>query len=75
MPPVQRLFTIMTKPWVAMTYLGLVLLSFLYVDKPLALLIQPHSLSANYPWLGFLTVVGEGKFYLVTLLLIALVFR
>ena len=75
MPPVQRLFTIMTKPWVAMSYLGLVLLSFLYVDKPLALLLQPHNLGTHYPWLGFLTVLGESKFYLVALLLLALVFR
>ena|SRR3990167_9806044 len=72
---VERLFTVMTKPWVAMSYLGLIALSYFYLDKPLILLISAYHLDTCCSYLQFLTLFGENKIYLISLLLCALFFH
>ncbi|MCP0914327.1 phosphatase PAP2 family protein [Legionella sp. 27cVA30] len=65
----------MMKPWMAVFYLGFVSLAFLYLDKPIALYFHEVDLRSNLAILNWITKVGLGGFYLVSLVLLALYFR
>ncbi|MFW2561414.1 phosphatidylglycerophosphatase, partial [Legionella sp. S2E2] len=65
MSPFVRLLAVMTKPWVAMLSIGFVVLSFLYLDKPIAQYVYSIDLKDNLPLLTWLTKRGLGLIYMV----------
>lgn len=75
MSPFDRLLAVMTKPWVAMLYIGFVVLSFLYLDKPIAQYFYSIDLKENLPLLTWLTKLGLGLIYMVGFFVLALFFR
>lgn len=75
MAPIERLFTVMAKPRMMLGYLALVLWFFLYIDKPLANYLYTLDVSAHVPWLNVFTRLGESKYYLAGLLVLALFWR
>ena len=74
MTPFERLVTIMIKPWVAISYLGLIALSFLSFDKPIAYYFHSVDPETNLLFLTWVTKLGEGVVYMVSLPLVALFF-
>lgn len=75
MTPFERLFAVMTKPWVAASYLGLIVLSFIYFDQPIAYYFYSLDLKTKLPILTWITNAGVVGVYFVSLLLLALFFR
>lgn len=75
MSPFDRLLAVMTKPWVAMLYIGFVALSFFYLDKPIAQYFYAVDLKENLPLLTWLTKLGLGLIYMVGFFVLALFFR
>ena len=73
--PFERLFGVMTKPWVVVGYLVLIILSILYFDKPIAYYFHDLDLKKTRPVLGWVTNLGLGGLYLVPLFILALFFR
>lgn len=71
----DRLFAVMIKPWVFMMYVALMVVSFLYIDEPLARYFHGLNLYTNLPFLRWLTHLGLGALYLGPLLALALFFR
>ncbi len=73
--PFDRLLTWCIKPWVVIFVLATVVLSFLYVDRPLAAMIYvyPHELARLI--LTGLTLSGKSSIYLIALFLLALLFQ
>jgi membrane-associated phospholipid phosphatase len=74
MTPFERLFSVMIKPWVAVGFLGLSVLSFLFFDKPLAFYFYRLDPGANWP-IEWITKMGWGGMYLSSLLILTLFFR
>jgi len=71
----DRLFKGMTKPWVAISYVLLVTLSFLYFDKPLTLFCQSLDWGQfEHVFKGF-TFLGNKTIYVLGLPVLALVLR
>ncbi|WP_051131924.1 phosphatase PAP2 family protein [Legionella tunisiensis] len=75
MSPFDRLLAVMTKPWVAMLYIGFVVLSFLYLDKPIAQYFYEIDLKENLQLLTWLTKLGLGLIYMGGFFVLALFFR
>lgn len=75
MSPFDRLLKIMLQPWVALSYIGFVVLSFLYFDKPVAYFFHGLGLKAKIPLLSAVTMVGVGIVYIIGFFLMALFFR
>ena len=71
----DRLFVVMTKPWVTISYFLLIILSILYVDKPIAYFFHDLDLKNNMPLLNWVTKSGLGGLYIIPLFLGALFFR
>lgn len=71
----EQLFSFMTKPRVMLSYLLLVILSYYFVDKNLAMMLFQHHINVEYSFLNGLTFFGESKLFLVGLLGAALVCR
>jgi membrane-associated phospholipid phosphatase len=71
----ECLFALMIKPWVVVCYVGLIVLSFFYLDRPIALYFHDLDPRTAVPFLNWFTQMGLGALYLVPLLLIALYFR
>ncbi len=71
----ERSLSIMTNPFVAASYMGFIVLSFLYFDQPIAYYFHSLSLGTNYPFLNWVTKLGIGGVYFSSLLLLALFFR
>ena len=75
MAPFDRLLKLMLRPWVAAGYLGIVVLSFFYFDKPVAWCLHNLDLKTKLPFISWLTRVGMGELYVTGLFLLALVCR
>ncbi len=75
MTPFERLLAIMIKPWVVVSYLGLIILSFLYLDRPIAYYFHGVDLRTNLPVLNWFTKLGLGALYLGPLFFLAVFFR
>ncbi|WP_133126935.1 phosphatase PAP2 family protein [Legionella nagasakiensis] len=75
MKPFDRLFSTLTKPWIAAAYWGFIILSFLYFDQPIAFFFYDLDLDAHVPFLKWITNLGLGGIYFVSLFLLAFVFR
>lgn len=75
MLPFDRLLAIMTKPYVIVGYISLIILSFFYFDKAIAFYVYQINLKGNFPILNWLTMLGMGILYFPTFFLLALFFR
>lgn len=75
MVPFEQVLKMMLRPWVAACYLSVVVLSFLYVDQPIAWFFYDLDLRTKLPFLYWLTTLGTGEFYIVGLFLLVLFFR
>jgi membrane-associated phospholipid phosphatase len=73
--PFDRLLTVMTKPLSVIIYFSLVILSFFYLDKPLANYFLHLDLGTNLSIISLITKLGLGIFYLPTFFLLILFFR
>lgn len=73
--PFERLFAVMTKPWIVIMFLGLVAASFFWIDKPLAILVYGGHFQEKWPWLKLLTAFGKKSIYLVGFFVVALMSR
>lgn len=71
----ERLYRTMTRPWVMVIYFILIVLSFLYLDKPIAIWAYSHQLALKFPWLEWVTNLGFGIVNIVAVALLALIFR
>ena len=71
----DRLFNIMIRPWIAISYICFIVLSFVYFDKPVAYFFHNLDLKINLPLLSWITKLGIGAVYMIGLLLLALFFR
>ena len=63
------------RPRVFIVFALLQALLILFVDKPLAEFLNEQHLAQHFPWLLELTDLGKSEWYLVGLLLLALVYR
>jgi len=75
MNPFDRVLSIFTKPRVAAGVISFLVLSFLFIDQPLATYLYSLRLGINYPFLNWITNVGLGGVYFVSLFSLALFFR
>jgi membrane-associated phospholipid phosphatase len=75
MNPTERLFTFLTKPWVMLSYVSLIFLSYFYIDQPLALWIASLNLKNFLVYIKAITIFGTYEFYLVALLGLAIFFQ
>jgi membrane-associated phospholipid phosphatase len=71
----ERLFSFMIKPQVILGYLVMVVLSYYFVDKNLALLLFSYHINEHYAFLNGLTLLGDSKVFLVGFLIVALATR
>lgn len=71
----MRLWKIMTNPWVICAYISLVITSFLYIDKPLAVFLYSLKVAHHWPWLAWVTHLGLGGIYMVALFVLAVLCR
>jgi len=75
MPPFDRLFKFMSKPAVFVSCALLIILCFLYIDKPLAEFLRGLNLRVRAVPLNWLTKLGVGLTYLATFFVLAVFFR
>lgn len=73
--PFDRFFAFMTKPWIMITYLSIVVLSFLYLDQSISYFFYHLGLRAKLPILSWFTSLGLAPLYILGLLLGALFCR
>ena len=71
----DRIAKKMLRPWVAVCYLSIVALIFLYIDQPVAWFFNDLGLKAKLPILYWMTKLGTGEFYIAALFFLALFFR
>ena len=75
MSPFDRLFSVMAKTWVSTGFIALLVLSFLYLDKSIAIYFHQLDLEAFELILHGVTSLGIVELYVVGLFLLALFFR
>lgn len=75
MSPFDRLFSIMTKTWVSTSFIALVVLSFLFLDKRIAVYFYQLDLKGFELVLHAVTSLGIVEVYVAGLFLLALFFR
>jgi len=75
MTPFERLEKNMLRPWVIISYLCFVVLSFLYFDQPIALFFHDKNLGIKLPIIRWFTHLGTGELYVIGLFLLALFYR
>jgi membrane-associated phospholipid phosphatase len=75
MTPFNRLFSIVTRPWFIVSYVILIVLTFMYVDRPLAEYMRSIDLRTNFALLSLLTKLGISVIYMLLFLIGALFFR
>ncbi|KTC95796.1 phosphatase PAP2 family protein [Legionella erythra] len=73
--PFERLFKVMTKPWVMLLYALLVVVCYLYVDKPVAHFLWLSHLSKQFPPLVWFTHAGLGAAYFILFFMAGVFFR
>lgn len=73
--PFERLLRVMTNPWMAISYSVLVILSFFYLDQPIAYYFHAIDLKHNFSILNWFTHLGSNTLWIALLFLLALFFR
>lgn len=71
----DRFLFVMTRPWVVVSYVIFIILSYIYLDRWVAIFMYHLDLKRNVLLLLWLTNLGSDSFYLLMLLLMALLFR
>lgn len=61
----ERTFNLMKKPWAIVLYVVLVVLSYFYVDIPVAVYFHQLDLRNTFPALNVLTAFGQWKAYII----------
>ncbi|MDF1757474.1 MAG: phosphatase PAP2 family protein [Legionellaceae bacterium] len=69
----DKILSFMLKPWVIITFLLLIIISFMYIDTPLALYVNSLDLRKNTPVLTWITFLGAARIYLIAIPILALV--
>lgn len=75
MKQIERWFSILTNPWVIAIYWLVVVISYFYLDQPLALYLHSLNLDPKFPILSWITQLGSAKIYIILLLVLALICR
>lgn len=75
MSPFDRLLKAMLQPWVVVSYMGFVVLSFFYFDQPIAWFFNDLSFKTELPFIYWLTRLGVSMVYIILFLMVALFFR
>ena len=75
MTPFDRLLSTMIKPWVAVSYIGFVIVSILYIDTPIAYYFHSLDSQSSLHLFNKIMTLGEGKLYIVVFFILALFFR
>ncbi|ASQ45446.1 phosphatase PAP2 family protein [Legionella clemsonensis] len=75
MSPFDRILRVMTNPVVMISYVGLIVLSFLYFDKPVAEYFYNLDVRKHLALVGWITKLGLGVVYMPTLFILAVIFR
>ena len=75
MTSIERLWTVMVKPWVVGVFMGLMVVSFFYLDQPIAYYFHDRALEINQPIIRWLTQLGIGALYFIPLFILALYWR
>lgn len=71
----EKTFHFMKKPWVIALYVVLVVLVYLFVDRPIAIYFHQLDLRAHAPILNLLTALGKWTAYVVIFVFAGLYFR
>jgi membrane-associated phospholipid phosphatase len=71
----ERFFHFMMKPVMVMVGMVFVLLSYIFIDRPLAMIAHDMQFQARFPWLLWVTNLGIGMLYIVLIALLALILR
>ena len=75
MTPFERLLAIMIKPWVVVSCIGLIILSILYADQPIAYYFHSLHQHGYTIFLVWLTTLGMNQLYIVPLFILGVIFR
>jgi membrane-associated phospholipid phosphatase len=75
MTPFDRLLGVMIKPWVMISYLGLIILSFQHLDKPIADYFYNLDVKTHLVIIDWITKLGLGIIYLPSLLILTIFSR
>lgn len=75
MTPLEKLFNLIKKPWFIGLYVVLIVCSYFFVDKPVAIYFHELNLRTNLQALNVFTALGQVKFYFVLFVLAGLFFR
>lgn len=75
MTPFDRLFRLMTKPGIFISYFVLIIVSYLYFDQPVAIYFHAQAQRSAMHVLGMITHVGLGVVYLPAFFILAVFFR
>jgi membrane-associated phospholipid phosphatase len=73
--PFDKLLSIMVRPWVVACVVGFTAISFIYLDESIAYFFHGLNLRENWVILYWITNLGLGAIYFVSLLLLALISR
>jgi membrane-associated phospholipid phosphatase len=68
-------FKFMTKPVVVAIYLAVVIVSFIYWDRPVTEYFFQLQLEQHHPWLLWITRLAWGGLYIVPLLILTVILR
>lgn len=71
----ERMFAVMTRPLPALLYSSLVVLSFFYLDKPIARYFYELDLKENLPIITYVTNIALGGIYLILFFCMGIFFR
>jgi membrane-associated phospholipid phosphatase len=63
----QQLSQFICSPYVAIVWFGLVVISYLYIDKSLTLIFEPYGTAPWLNYIEFITKFGESTYYLIGL--------
>lgn len=75
MTPFERIVSTMTKPWVLVTYVSFVIVSYFYFDKSIAIYFHALDFRTNFLALTWVTNAGISSVYFISLFTMALFFK
>lgn len=75
MTPFNKLFLMAIKPWFIISYIAVIILSFMVLDRSLAYYFHAIDLRASYPALTLITNLALSPVYLIGFFMAGLFFR